>query len=367
MSLRPTRRAFALGGGAVALFLVGTNVQAGWVLVIAALLLGVLVLGSVLPLRGFKGTVVGRRVPRSATAGQHLPVTISVTNTGPRTRSLISVVDDFCGRGAAVVDMIRSGEVREYASRRDGARRGVHVGGACTVVSGGPFGVAVAKRTIDVPSPIVVYPKTYDAPARQMLGLGSWRAPAPVGDTSSVRDYVRGDPLRHVHWRSSARRGELMVREFDAEKRAEVTVAAQAPEDADTADAVATIACSLGLSFLASGAVRLVAPGEATVRVRDRESLLDWGARLHATGASFTSALDVARSASAVVVVCPSSTTGAERLRRLAGETSLLAVLVSDEPHDQHLATQLRAAGARVAVVPGSEVGRWFADGCAVS
>jgi uncharacterized protein (DUF58 family) len=366
VSLRPTKRAFALAGGAVALFLVGTNVQAGWVLGIAALLLGVLVTGSLLPLRGFKGVVVGRRVPRTATAGQHVPVTISVANTGPRTRSLLFIADEFCGRSAAVVDLIGPHEVREYASRRDGARRGVYIAGECTVVAGGPFGVAVAKHTSAVASPIVVYPKTYDAPARQMLGLGSWRAPAPVGDTSSVRDYVRGDPLRRVHWRSSARRGELMVREFDAEKRAEVTVAAEVPDDAGTADAVASIACSLGLSFLGSGEVRLVAPGEATVRVRDRESLLEWGARLQPND-SFASALDAARTTPAAVVVCPASTSGAERLRRLADETSVLAVLVSDGARDHQLAARLRSAGARVAVVPGSEVDTWFAAGCAVS
>jgi hypothetical protein len=74
--------------------------------------------------------------------------------------------------------------------------------------------------------------------------------------------------------------------------------------------------------------------------------------------------LDVARSAPAVVCVGPS--TGAERLRRLAGQTKLLAVLVTNE-HEQPPAEQLRAAGARVAVVGVSGVGRWFADGCAVS
>jgi uncharacterized protein (DUF58 family) len=364
--VRPTKRAFALVGGAVALFLVGTNVQAGWVLVIAALLLGVFLLGALLPLRGAAHVVVGRRAPRTATAGQQIPVTLSVTNTGSRTKSLIAVADDFCGRGAAVVGVIRAHEVREYAGRRSGARRGVFVAGDCTITSGGPFGVVTVKRTVPVPSPIVVYPRTYDAPARRMLGLGSWRAPTPVGDTSSVRDYTRGDPLRHVHWRSSARRGELMVREFDAEKRAEVTIAAEIPPDADIADAIATIACSLGLSFLASGEVRLIATGGDVVRARDREALLEWGARLAARDGSFNTVLDVARSAPAVVCVCPASSTGAERLRRLAGETPVLAVLVTGG-HDQAPAEQLRTAGARVAVVGVSEVDRWFADGCAVS
>jgi len=282
-------------------------------------------------------------------------------------RWLVSVFDRFCGEGAAVVGIIRPGDVREYGGRRPDARRGVHAGGECTITSGGPFGVVNVKRTLSVASPIIVYPRTYDAPARQMLGLGTWRASAPVGDTSSVRDYHRGDPLRHVHWRSSARRGELMVREFDAEKRAEVTVAAEVTADPLTADAVASIACSLGLSFLRSGEVRLVAPGADAVQARDRETLLEWGARLGPQDASFAAVLAAAKDAPAVVCVCPASTPGAERLLQLAAETTLLAVLVTDGSEQSDLAGRLRGAGARVAVVRAQEVETWFAGGCAAS
>ena len=367
MRIRPTKRALAFAGGALALFLVGTNVQAGWVLVIAALLVGVLLIGLISPFRGSDGVTIGRRVPRTATAGQVVPVTITVTNEGRRTRALLAVEDEFCGRGAVVVGMVRPRQVREYAGRREGARRGVHAGGECTVVAGGPFGAMRVDRKAFVHSPMIVYPRTYDAPTRPMLGLGEWRMPAPIGDTSSVRDYHRGDPLRHVHWRSSARRGELMVREFDTEKRAEVTVVADAPADAAGADAVASIACSLGLSFLRSGEVNLVAPGSETVRARDRETLLEWGARLGATKAPLTTALE--RSArggsSAVVCVCPAATSGAEALRRLSEESSVLAVLVAEEGGEgSALASQLRGAGAQVAIVQSSEVDKWFADGC---
>jgi hypothetical protein len=38
-------------------------------------------------------------------------------------------------------------------------------------------------------------------------------------DYYGVREYVRGDPLKHIHWRSSARQGELIVREYQQEFR----------------------------------------------------------------------------------------------------------------------------------------------------
>jgi uncharacterized protein (DUF58 family) len=370
VSARPTKRALAFAGGASALFLVGTNVQAGWVLAIAALLVGVCVIGLVAPLRGSTGIVVGRRAPRTATAGQLIPITITVTNRGSRTRALLSVDDRFCGRGAAVVGMIRPGQTREYVSRRADARRGVHAHGEATIVAAGPFGALRVARSVSVSSPLIVYPLTYDAPTRPMVGLGEWRVPAPIGDTSSVRDYHRGDPLRHVHWRSSARRGELMVREFDTEKRAEVTVVAEASTDADVADAVASAACSLGLALLRSGEVRLIAAGDGageTLHARDRETVLEWGARLVPGDPSLRAVLERSMSP-AVVCVAPAATAGAEALRDVARNSSLLAVLVTDGTTDGlALAAQLRAAGASVATVPASEVDTWFADGCVAS
>jgi uncharacterized protein (DUF58 family) len=370
VKVRATKRALALGGGALALFAVGTNVQAGWVLVIAALLGGVLGVGVIVPLFGSSGIEIGRRVPRTAVAGQRIAATMSVTNRSRRTRGLLAVFDEFCGSGTAVVGLLRPRETREYASRRGGARRGVYAGGECTVTSGAPFGVVRTRRTVDVASPIVVYPRTYDVSARDMLGLGAWRATAPIGDASSVRDYHLGDPLRHIHWRSVARRGQLVVREFDTEKRAEVTIVVEAADDPDVADAVASVACSLGLSFLrGAGEVRLIAGRGAEVhtsRVRDADSVLEWGARLDPSGAAFASVLDAAGSAPAVVCVCPASTSGAERLSRLAGDTSLLAVLVADASADD-LAVRLRSAGAAVALVSPGEVEIWFRDGCVVS
>ena len=89
MNVRPTKRALALAGGVVALFLVGTNVQAGWVLVIAALLAGVLAVGAILPLRGLSGIVVGRRVDifsdetiRRPWAGQRDDVALALERAG---------------------------------------------------------------------------------------------------------------------------------------------------------------------------------------------------------------------------------------------------------------------------------------------
>ena len=377
-TIRPTNRAFAILGGAGLLFAVGTNVQAGWVLAIAALLLGILAAGVVLPLSSVRGVEISRHVPRTATAGLPVPVTIGVTNAASRTRGLFRVADDFCGKGWAVVDFVSPGEKREYVAARDGARRGVHVGGNAALETGAPFGVLRVRRSGVIESPIVVYPRTYGVPSRQMWGPSGWHAPAVVGDVSSVRDYRPGDPLRHIHWRSVARRGQLVVREFDRERHADTAVVARLPGDPDVGDAIASVACSLAIGALSGGEVKLVGSGAASPeRARSSERVLEWGARLVPTADS-TRILDGLAAESAVVYVGPAQTPDIDRLCELAATTSVLVVLIAQDgafapPRDEagpaatRAVQRLTSAGASVAQLRPSEVEAWFSSGCAVA
>jgi uncharacterized protein (DUF58 family) len=367
-SIRPTRRALALAGGAIALFAVGTNVQAGWVLAIAALLLGILVTGVILPLRALSGLDIARRVPRTANAGRPVTVTLAVTNSSRRVRGLVGISDDFCGPGAAVVTMIGPGETREYLGERDRTRRGVHAIGTCKLETGFPFGVMLVRRTHVVESPIVVYPTVYEVGPRRNLGASESRTSSPYGDVSSVRDYHRGDPLRHVHWRSVARRGQLVVREFDNETRSEVMVAAEVPADSDLADAIATVACSLALGAMRDGSGVTVwsSDGDRLRPAQGPDDVLDWGARLVANGLPFGPAIRRADAMSSLICVCPARTSAVDALCELASGTSVFVVLVGGQKAAADVA-RLRGAGATVASVRTEEIQSWLATAYAAS
>jgi len=94
--------------------------------------------------------------------------------------------------------------------------------GPMTLKSGDPFGLYIAPRKISATSSIIVYPATvnlprFHLPAAILSGGEPQRQRSHTITTNavSVREYVPGDSFNRVHWRSTARRGKMMVKEFE--------------------------------------------------------------------------------------------------------------------------------------------------------
>ncbi len=108
-------------------------------------------------------------------------------------------------------------------------RRGRYTLGQLTLTSGDPFGLFQMQRELTPTSHLVVYPMTVDI-SRFALPVGI----LPGGDAlrrrthyitanaSSVRDYVPGDSFNRIHWRSTARRNRLIVKEFELDPLADI-------------------------------------------------------------------------------------------------------------------------------------------------
>lgn len=86
-----------------------------------------------------------------------------------------------------------------------------------------PFGLAVRAEELGTAGEIIVYPPVYElspgVPLGGHQGSGSEGQPRPLAsgeDLANIREYVRGDDLRKVHWRSTAHRGKLMVRQDES-------------------------------------------------------------------------------------------------------------------------------------------------------
>ena len=142
--------------------------------------------------------------------------------------------------------------------------RGFQSVGPVEVVAEDVFGVWETVYTYPVSAELVVFPKVHrlnDAGNLAVLhrdfGLGG------RDDFDQLREYERGDPLRDVHWKSSAKRpdDDLVVMEFEAsEEREQVELLAEA--EGGRMDDVAEAAASVATYLLESGlAVGLTVPG----------------------------------------------------------------------------------------------------------
>ena len=160
---------------------------------------------------------------------------------------------------------LSANSARQWLAKVTLTRRGSYRLGALRVRSGDPFGLFSTEMIVGQPTNVVVFP--------EVVPLPYWRLPpSPIDGTTrtkiryeaatplvrTVRPYVRGDAINRIHWLSSARHGELHVKEFDLEQAADLwmlldldrSVHAGLGTDASVETAV-TIAASIAMRTLA--------------------------------------------------------------------------------------------------------------------
>ncbi len=304
---RPRRRALGLVGGAVLLFVVGTSVQAGWLLAIASCLLGAALAGLVLPRRMVRDVEIERRAPAEAFQGDRVRVDLIVTNRSRGVRLALDLRDEHVEPARAFLPSLAPGAAVVVETIRTAASRGVHAASEVVVASAAPFGVAERRRRVEAAGETVVYPRlvrldhlpwleSSPTPERA-LHAAPRRGAGP--DYLGIREYRTGDSLRHVHWPSTARRGEVMVREFEREQTRRLVVVVDAVGDAGAGETPMDRCCSVAASvaFAAQGAgqgVRLVsaAGGEPASLARvEPAGTLRWLAELRPGGGMTMAAL----------------------------------------------------------------------------
>jgi uncharacterized protein (DUF58 family) len=167
------------------------------------------------PRLGVERTADPDRVAR----GEPARMTLTVRNTS-RLRAANLVATDRCGRGAVPVPVLRLRPGRDttvgYPVPTD--RRGVVPVGPLRVTRTDPLGLMTLARTYGATASVWVHPRIHllrAVPAGMARSLDGRVDKVPHGTITfdSLREYVVGDELRRVHWRSSAKVGELMVRE----------------------------------------------------------------------------------------------------------------------------------------------------------
>lgn len=201
------------------------------VLVLALPLVAALVVGR----RGTAPTVERTVWPRQLRAGEAARVDLVVSSERRRGDGALLVEDTvpyaLGSRPRFVLQGLdRSWErALSYPVRSD--LRGQYVVGPLVVRIADPFGLVERRRALPGSAALTITPRVLPLPAIPLAGgwqgSGEHRPQAFAGGSAedvSVREYRRGDDLRRVHWRSSARVGELMVRREEQPWEARATV-----------------------------------------------------------------------------------------------------------------------------------------------
>ena len=293
--------AFVVSLGFV-LYLIASNVGAGWLYVVVAAILGLVLVSIPLPWLGVRRIGVARRAPLVATAGEPFECKLELENTGRLPRYMIEAEDRFAGdRGRAVAVRVRRGKPEAVGYTVENPRRGIYAGGEVVVESRAPFGLFYGRRKIRVASETVIYPRTFD-----VAGL----PPSPITDAEwgdrnesstlhrghggefwGIRDYRPGDPARLVAWKRSARSlasGKLAVVELARETEPPFVLAmaldAGAPPGAR--EMVVSAGASLLLYALGEGRETRADAGpgnRAFPEDSTRDNVLTWCAGLRAS------------------------------------------------------------------------------------
>jgi uncharacterized protein (DUF58 family) len=149
------------------------------------------------------------------------PCTITLTIQNHRRWGTLTVIgEDQCAGQAVAVPLVRMrpGEPTTISYPVPTGKRGLVELGPLRVGRRDPFGLARVQRVFGEVSTVWVYPLLHPlaaVPSGSSRNLDGLAEKVPHGSITfdTLREYVLGDDLRHVHWRTSARIGELMVRE----------------------------------------------------------------------------------------------------------------------------------------------------------
>ncbi|MEU4237729.1 DUF58 domain-containing protein [Actinoplanes sp. NPDC026619] len=214
-----TGRGVGLAGGAAALLAGGFRYGYPDLALLGAVALVAVVCGLVFafwrPRLGVERAADPDRVAR----GEPARMTLTVRNTS-RLRAANLVATDRCGGQSVPVPLLRlrPGNDTTVDYPVPTSRRGVVPIGPLRVTRGDPLGLITLARTYGGTASVWVHPRIHllrAVPAGMARSLDGRIDKVPQGSITfdSLREYVVGDELRRVHWRSSAKVGELMVRE----------------------------------------------------------------------------------------------------------------------------------------------------------
>jgi len=179
-----------------------------------------------------RGLRVHRRPPPRVFAGQPFLMEIAVENEKDALASFSIEIEDLVG--GRPLDKkcyflkIPPGKTQRTSYRHTFSRRGLYRFDGFRIATKFPFGLFRKSRDADEPGEVLVYPPLVPVvrppPRSEQRGEESASRLGRRGEFWGLREWRDGDDRRDIHWRSSARGGRLLVREYQDERSRRVVV-----------------------------------------------------------------------------------------------------------------------------------------------
>lgn len=229
--VNPDYSGWVLAGFSICFLGAAINTMAGWLYTISGISFALLFMAAILPARSLRGLVVRRLPIQPISAADRLTVELEIENTSTQPKTLLQLQDTIpfvLGQPVRLaVETIPPQSTYRWIYSHPTQRRGVYRWHAVQLRTATPLGLFWCRRYRDVPATAIVYPTVLPLNICPLVDeMGQEDDPqfysrdrrSQISNenlTRSLRPYRWGDPIRMVHWRTSARYGELRVRELE--------------------------------------------------------------------------------------------------------------------------------------------------------
>jgi uncharacterized protein (DUF58 family) len=284
---RPTRYAAVPPVAAGILAVLAALTDGVWLFLLATAAVG-LVGAAVVPRPRLDGLDCTLDAPVRATAGSPVTHVLTVRNTGRHTSAAARVTHRAPGFDDVTVALrpLSPGESAAVALPRTPRRRTHASRHSFVLTSTAPLGLLRATRVVELPGQFVVHPPLGPARGVPPRSTGGTEGPVTTSrdgvEPGTVREWRPGDGSRRVHWRSTARRGRLVVTEPERRESGRLVIVVAGPAGAPDWERLVSAVASAAVAHLRDGAaVALTARGHGTA---EGAALLDWCAALRDPG-----------------------------------------------------------------------------------
>lgn len=226
----PAYSGWLMLGLALFFFAAATNTMAGWLYVISGVMVALLAIAAILPERTLRRISLTRAPLLPVTTGEPLTVELTLTNRGDRPKTLLQLEDvlpaELGTAAKTVVELLPAQGTYTWRYDYPTRRRGVLRWQTVHLRTATPLGLFWCRRSQAAKALAIIYPTVLplaQCPLVDAMGreVNAWvqhryqEQGATEGVTRTLRPYRWGDPTRLIHWRTSARFGELRVRELE--------------------------------------------------------------------------------------------------------------------------------------------------------